>query len=69
MKNYCYLVYDYEKQTPAACVDTLDELSAFLGTTKAVASSELCRIKKGIIKYVRDKSGHKYQTYKIELEA
>lgn len=69
MKNYCFLVYDYETQTPAACVDTLDELSAFLGATKAVVSCGLCRIKKGIIKYVYDKSGHKYQTYKIELEA
>lgn len=29
MKDYCFLVYDYETQTPAACVDTLDELSAF----------------------------------------
>lgn len=67
--KYCFLVYDYETQTPAACVDTLDELSAFLGATKAVVSCGLCRIKKGIIKYVCDKSGHKYQTYKIELEA
>ena len=67
--KYCFLVYDYETQQPAACVDTLDELSAFLGATKAVVSCGLCRIKKGIIQYVRDKSGHKYQTYKIELEA
>lgn len=49
MKNYCFLVYDYETQTPAACVDTLDELSAFLGATKAVVSCGLCRIKKALL--------------------
>lgn len=63
----CYLVYDYEMQLPVACLDTIKELSEFLGTTKEVVSCGLCRLRKGKIQYVRDKEGHKYQTFKVDI--
>lgn len=65
MADYCYLVYDYERQIPTACFDKLRDLSGYLGKTKATVSSSITRQRKGLEKYTKDRQGRKYQIFKV----
>lgn len=67
MKVTCYLLYDHVDQFPVNCLDTVDEVAAFLSKSKETVRSQLCRFRQGKIKYVRDEKGHKYEIYKIKL--
>lgn len=67
MKNYVFMVYEYPTEYPLACLESREELSRYLGKTKEVVSSGLCRLKNGVIRYVRDNRGAKYLVYKVEL--
>lgn len=63
----CYLVYDYYLDIPAGVFDTVQELSLFFGRGTATMLSQISRIKSGKIAYTKDKKGHKYLIYRIEL--
>ena len=49
------LLYDYERQLPVALFEKVGELAAYIGRTRAVTCSGICRFKNGTHKFITDK--------------
>lgn len=62
------LLYDYERQLPVALFEKVGELAAYIGRTRAVTCSGMCRFKNGTHKFITDKQGNKYQPYIVNLK-
>ena len=61
--NIVFVLYDYHTEETKAVLIGYDELTNYLGTSRASIRCSVSRIKHGRISAIEDKTGNKYKLY------
>ena len=61
--NIVFILYDYQTEEPKACLIGYDELTNYLGTSRASIRCSISRIKHNVTNHIEDKTGKKYKLY------